>query len=542
MTTVGIPNPGLPNKRGSSGTRTRQSDVNPQSGMCAACIRSCTVLCEIGKSAFRGKEVLYPEPEEFGASTSSGNKYYGLGWEDFQIMVQVQGAYGIEADSDKAIFPNVDVTTEIGGVPMKVPVFTAGLGSTAVAKRNWDSIAGGAALSGVVQVVGENVCGMDSESKFKEEKGQKRIEHSPDMEFRIRAYRDWWDGKYGDIVVQTNVEDQRLGVDLYVINKLEVNVIERKWGQGAKAIGGEVRLYSLERAKLLKGRGYVVIPDPDDPIIEQAFKDGVFKTFERHSRVGMPQFEGMQEDIAWLRDNGAKKVFMKTGAYRPIDVAFTFRVASGAKVEHLTFDGAGGGTGMSPVPMMNEASTPTLYLYEQIIRCAQILKEKGKHVPTLSIAGGIIEETAIFKAIAMSNLDGKGPLVTAVAMARSPITASFKGAYYAELAKEGKLPKPFVRMYGDDPEKYMVSSPKLKDKWGDKYKDMPKGAIGVFSYYHERIGAGLQQLLAGNRKWKLNLLDRDDVCSLTPLAEEVTGIPMPHRYQRAEMEKILLDW
>jgi hypothetical protein len=476
--------------------------------MCAACIKSCTVLCEIGKSAFRGKEVLYPEPEEFGASTSSGNKYYGLGWEDFQIMVQVQGAHGIEADSDKAIFPNVDVSTNIGGVPMKVPVFTAGLGSTAVAKLNWDSIAGGAALSGVVQVVGENVCGMDSESKFKEVNGKKQIEHSPDMDFRI---------------------------------KLEVNVIERKWGQGAKAIGGEVRLYSLERAKLLKSRGYVVIPDPDDPNVAQAFKDGVFKTFERHSRVGMPEFKGMQEDIAWLRDNGAKKVFMKTGAYRPIDVAFTFKVASEANVEHLTFDGAGGGTGMSPVPMMNEASTPTLYLYAQMLKCAEILKKKGKHVPTLAIAGGIIEETAIFKAIAMSNLDGKGPLVTAVAMARSPITATFKGTYYAELAKEGKLPKAFVKDYGDDPEKYMVSSPKLKAKWGDKYKDMPKGAVGVYSYYHERIGTGLKQLLAGNRKWKIDLLDRDDVCSLTPLGEEITGIPMPHRYQAKQMEKILQD-
>lgn len=510
--------------------------------MCPACIKSCTVLCEISKSAFRGKEVLYPEPEEFGASTSSGNKYYGLGWEDFQIMVQVQGAHGIEADSDKAIFPNVDVSTAIGGVPMKVPVFTAGLGSTAVAKLNWDGIAGGAALSGVVQVVGENVCGMDPDSKFKEVNGQKRIENSPDMNFRIKAYRDWWDGKYGDIAVQTNVEDQRLCVDLYAISKLEVNIIERKWGQGAKAIGGEVRLRSLERARQLKSRGYVVIPDPDDPVIVEAFKDGVFKTFERHSRVGMPEHRGMVEDISWLRENGAKKVFLKTGAYRPIDVAFTFRVASEAKIDHLTFDGAGGGTGMSPVPMMNEASTPTVYLYAQMLKCAEILKKKGRHVPTLAIAGGFIEETAIFKAIAMSNLDGKGPLVKAVAMARSPITATFKGSYFAELAKEGKLPKPFVKKYGDDPEKYMVSSPKLRNKWGDKYKDMPKGAIGVFSYYHERIGAGLQQLLAGTRKWKIDLLERDDVCSLTPLAEEVTCIPMAHRYQSSQMEEILLDW
>ncbi len=542
MTTLGIPNEGIPNKRSSTKTRTRQSDINPQSGMCPICVKSCTVLCEISKSAFRGKEVLYPDPDEFGASTASSNKYYGLGWEDFQIMVQVQGAHGIDADSDLATFPNVDVSTNIGGVPMKVPVFTAGLGSTAVAKLNWDSIAGGAALAGVVQVVGENVCGMDPDSKFKEVGGQRQIDHSPDMVFRIKAYRDWWDGEYGDIAVQTNVEDQRLGVDLYCLNKLEVNIIERKWGQGAKAIGGEVRLTTLERALQLKSRGYIVIPDPEDPIIAQAFKDGVFKSFERHSRVGMPETKGMVEDIAWLRDNGAKKVFLKTGSYRPVDVAFTFRIASEANIDHLTFDGAGGGTGMSPVPMMNECSTPTVYLYAQMLKCAEILQKKGKHVPTLAIAGGFIEETALFKAIAMSNLDGKEPLVKAVAMARSPITAAFKGSYFEELAKKGKLPKPFVADYGDDPEKFMIASPKLQDKFGEKYKDIPKGAIGVFTYYHERIGTGLQQLLAGSRKWNIDSLDRADVCSLSQLAEDVTGIPMAHRYQADEMERLLLDW
>ena len=542
MTTLGIANKGIPNKRETTKTKTRVTDINPQSGMCPLCVKSCAIMCEISKSAFRGKETLYPEPEEFGASTSSGNKYYGLGWEDFQIMVQVQGAHGIEANPDKAIFPNVDVTTQIGGVPMKVPVFTAGLGSTAVAKLNWTSLAGGAALAGVVQVVGENVCGMDPDSTFKHENGQRKIVSSPDMEFRIKSYRDWWDGKYGDIVVQTNVEDQRLGVDIYCLSKLGVNIIERKWGQGAKAIGGEVRLYSLERARQLKERGYVVIPDPEDPTIIEAFKNGVFKSFERHSRVGMPEFKGMIEDITWLRDNGAKKVFMKTGAYRPVDCAFTFKVASEAKIDHLTFDGAGGGTGMSPVPMMNEAGVPTVYLFSQMLNCAKILKDKGRHVPTLSIAGGIIEETAIFKAIAISNINGKEPLVKAVAMARSPITAAFKGSHFAELAKEGNLPKSFVTKYGDNPETYMVASPELRDIWGNKYKNIPKGAIGVYTYYYDRIGTGLRQLMAGSRKWNINAIDRNDVCSLSQLAAEVTGIPMAYNYQKEEMEKILLDW
>jgi hypothetical protein len=72
--------------------------------------------------------------------------------------------------------------------------------------------------------------------------------------------------------VKTNVEDQRFGVDVYAISKLEVNIIERKWGQGAKAIGGEVRLTTLERALELKRRGYLVVPDPEDKTVQEAFK------------------------------------------------------------------------------------------------------------------------------------------------------------------------------------------------------------------------------------------------------------------------------
>ena len=47
-----------PNARSTTGTRTRVPDINPQSGMCPICIKECPVLCEIGLSAFRGREVL----------------------------------------------------------------------------------------------------------------------------------------------------------------------------------------------------------------------------------------------------------------------------------------------------------------------------------------------------------------------------------------------------------------------------------------------------------------------------------------------------
>jgi glutamate synthase domain-containing protein 2 len=523
------------NSRSTSGTLIRTRDMTPMSGMCPICIEGCSVLCEVGKSAFRGREVLYPDPTQFGKSTAASCKDYLLDWSDFQIMVDVRSTKGIEPDSDKALFPKVDIKTKMGGVPLNVPVTIAGLGSTAVAQRNWEGLAVGAAISGTVQVIGENVCGMDPKATF-DSKG--KVTYSEDMEYRIKKYREFWDGKHGDIVVQTNVEDYRAGVDQYALSKLEVNVIERKWGQGAKAIGGEVRIRDLDKALMLKKRGYLVEPDPEDPKVQKAFKEKVFESFERHSRVGMVDENAFLEDIDNLRESGAKKVFLKTGAYRPAVVALTMKLASEAKIDALTFDGAGGGTGMSPVPMMNEASTPTVYLQAQVMKCAQILKKKGKHVPDLVMAGCFMNETQIFKSIAMSGFDGK-PYVKAIAMGRAPLTAVMKAKHYMELARANNLPKGFAELYGNRPEQFFIATTELAERFGADAKKIPWSAVGLYTYFHDRLGTGLQQLMAGSRKWRLDLLDRGDIAALTERASRVTGIPLMDDMEKDLMEEIL---
>jgi len=491
-------------------------------------------MCEISLSAFRGREALYPEPAQYGTSTAGSLKDYGLDWSHFNIQASVFDVRGIRESSEVAIFPNVNLETKIGGIPLKLPIMTGAFGSTDVARVNWDGLAIGAALSGVMIIIGENVCGMDTEATTENGK----LAYSRELKRRVDAFRKFWDGKYGDVVVQTNVEDQKLGVDVYALSKLEVNVIERKWGQGAKAIGGEVRINNLEKAILLKKRGYIVIPDPEDPVVQQAFKDGVFSTFERHSRVGIPKEKPFIEDIEWLRKQGARRVFLKTGAYRPSAVAYTMKFASEAKIDALSFDGAGGGTGMSPVPMMDEMSIPTVYLEAIVLRCAQLLKKKGRHVPDLVMAGGFIEETSIFKSIAMSNF-GEETLIKGVLMGRSPITAAMKANYFKLLAEQGKLPKGFADRYGTDPEKFFIAAPSLKANYGERFSEIPMEAIGVYTYLTDRVGVGLKQLMAGARRWQLNLLERSDLMSLSERAAKVTGIPTVDEIEKDAIEKIL---
>ena len=281
--------------------------------MCPICIRDCPVLCEISLSAFRGREALYPEPAQFGTSTAGALKNFGLDWSHFSIQAGLFDAQGIPETSEAAIFPNVNTETVVGGMPLKLPILTGAFGSTEVARANWDALAIGAALSGVSVTIGENIAGMDVAATLSNGK----VTHSPELKRRVDSFRKFWDKKYGDVIVQTNVEDQRLGIDEYALSKLEVNIIERKWGQGAKAIGGEVRLKDLQKAILLKKRGYIVIPDPEDPVVQQAFKQGVFQTFERHSRVGIPKEQSFIEDIEWLRKQGAKKSIPKQARIDP---------------------------------------------------------------------------------------------------------------------------------------------------------------------------------------------------------------------------------
>ena len=95
-----------------SKNRTPMSVVN-SSGMCATCVDGCIGMCEIGKSAYRGHEVIYPQP--FGIITSANDKQYPVDLSHFTIIGGVEGAQGVEADSDVALFSNVDLEPYVVG-------------------------------------------------------------------------------------------------------------------------------------------------------------------------------------------------------------------------------------------------------------------------------------------------------------------------------------------------------------------------------------------------------------------------------------------
>ncbi|MGB3460291.1 MAG: FMN-binding glutamate synthase family protein [Halobacteriota archaeon] len=509
--------------------RTEDSVCN-LSGMCATCVDGCIGMCEIGKSAYRGGEVIYPQP--YGIITAAAEKIYPVDLTHFTIFGTAVGAKGIEADSDKAIFPKVDLEQRIGkdkGLKVKLPLIIPGLGSTAVAKSNWEGLAVGAAISGIPLTIGENVCGMDVKSEIVNGK----VEHSEDLEWRIRLYQDWQQDGYGAIIVQANVEDTKLGVQEYAISKLGVETVELKWGQGAKDIGGEVKITDLKKAQLLKKRGYIVLPDPTDKDVIAAFEGGAFKEFERHSRVGMVTEEGFLSRVKELRDFGAKYIFLKTGAYRPADLARAVKFSSEAEIDLLTVDAAGGGTGMSPWRMMNEWGVPPVEIFSLLYKYLDRLAQRGEYVPDVAIAGGFTFEDQIYKGLALG-----APYFKLIGMARAPLAAAMVGKTIGNcIAEEEEVPV-YIKQFGDSVEEIFVTAPELKRKFGKRFDEIPTGAIGLYTYL-QRLAQGQQQLMCGSRKFALDYITRDDIAALTKEAAEISGIDYVMDADKDEVDRIL---
>ncbi|MFX1316593.1 MAG: glutamate synthase-related protein [Promethearchaeota archaeon] len=274
-----------------------------------------------------------------------------------------------------------------------------------------------------------------------------------------------------------------------------------------------------------QSRGYLVIPDPSDPIVMERWKQGLIPDFERHSRVGLSTTEEVLEEIDQIRSSGAKNIFIKTGAYRPAATAWIIRLGVEGKVDGMTFDGAGGGTGMSPVSMMNEGSIPTPYLEALVVGCLDMIKKKhpSLKIPTISIAGGIANETQMLKALAMG-----APYVKNIAMARAPITAAMKAKYVGEIIKKREATPAMLRSLGFSKEKDPKSLT-LKEAFVEyddlskhyNFKEIPPSAIGVYTYFVSKLGIGLKQLLAGLRKFKLDLITRKDIAYISQRASNV---------------------
>lgn len=514
---------------------------NPaESGLCTLCRADCKGKCETWMSSMNGRKQLYPR--DFGTVTagSSNINHVGVSYNNLRIQGYNYGAHGLSQglsnSPDDCIFPNVSLETSFGKgekTISRVPIMTGALGSTFIAQKYWESFATGAALVGFPIVIGENVVGVDRNSVIENSK----IIKSPELERRIDIYQRYYDG-YGAIIIQMNVEDTRNGVAEYLIDKYgDKVIIELKWGQGAKDIGGEIQVNNLDYALFLKERGYIVDPDPTIPEVREAFNNGAIKSFARHSRLGYTNLnshdevkEDFMSSVNYLRKLGYKRITLKTGSYGMEALAMSIKFATEAKLDLLTVDGSGGGTGMSPWNMMESWGVPSIFLHSKAYEYASILAANGSDVVDMAFAGGLAREDHIFKALALG-----APFTKLVCMGRSLMIPGFlganiEGAVYPDRRDRlngnwDTLPKTIANEFGTTPQEIFAGYYDVKSKvGGDEMKNIPFGAIAVWTL-SDKLSAGLQQLMAGARKFNISEISRNDLFSANRETERETKIP-----------------
>jgi hypothetical protein len=482
--------------------------ISDFSGMCAVCTASCTGSCEIGLSAIRGSEAIYPY--ETDVNQFASEKDYPLDFSHFNINGRVFGAFGCPEDSSMATFPKVSINTSFGlnnKINLQAPIILP-----AMAKLNWKDYYAGAALAGVLVVIGEDVVAKDKDLVLEDGK----VTCSPLIADMMASFKAYYRG-YGDIILQANYDDENLGVLEYAIAKLGVKSVELKFGQAAKGIQGMGRIKNIEDAIKFQEMGYLIYPDPSDPVVAKNFRNGIGQVFEKVGRLPMWNEEILVKRVAALRQLGAEHICFKTGPFDPHDLVKILKIASKAGVDLVTFDGAGGGSGNSPVKMMNEWGIPTVYMESMLYDIIKKFEEKNYSMPQIAVAGGFAMEDQVFKGLALG-----APYVNLIGIGRAAMAAALVGKQIGDSINKGTLPKEYQR-FGSTFEEIFADIRELKGLYEGDVTSISPGAIGVYSYIN-RISAGLKQLMALNRKFALKYVDRSDVIPLTELAAKVTGL------------------
>ncbi|HOT22716.1 MAG TPA: glutamate synthase-related protein, partial [Sedimentibacter sp.] len=290
------------------------------------------------------------------------------------------------------------------------------------------------------------------------------------------------------------------------------------------------RTNSLEEALKLQNKGYLVYPDPSDEKVAENFKNGKGPIFEKIGKLPIWNEEILKNRIAHLRELGAERICFKTGPFDPKDLIRILKIASENEVDLVTFDGAGGGTGNSPVKMMNEWGMPTVYLESMLYDILKRMDKKGYFLPQVAITGGFTLEDHIFKGLALG-----APYIQFVAVGRAAMAAAMVGKQVGELIEAGNIPKEY-QSFGSTKEEIFADIRELK-LYYDNAQDLPTGAVGVYSYI-SRIAAGIKQLMALNRKFDIKYIDRSDIFPLTDLAAQVTGLDTYEDVYVRELEKL----
>jgi glutamate synthase domain-containing protein 2 len=169
-----------------------------------------------------------------------------------------------------------------------------------------------------------------------------------------------------------------------------------------------------------------------------------------------------------------------------------------------------------------------LLLHAKAWEYATLLSATGQKVVDISFAGGFARSSAIFKGLALGS-----PFVKLVCMGRAMMIPGFLGSNIegvlrpANKAKVNgnwdELPKS-VSEHGTTAESIFAGWYDVQNKIGpEAMKELPFGAVAMWGLI-DKLSAGLQQLMAGARKFAIGAIEREDVAAANRETQRETGL------------------
>ena len=201
--------------------------------------------------------------------------------------------------------------------------------------------------------------------------------------------------------------------------------------------------------------------------------------------------DDLKRKVKWLRElTGGKPIIIKLGAG---NVEEDVKLAMKAEPDAIAVDGMEGGTGAAPRIMLDDFGIPTL------AAVVKARKAMGNTKQELIVAGGLSKGADVAKALALG--------ADAVYMATPCLVAM--GCIYCKMCYKGKCPMGIT-----------TQDPELRARLA--IDDAAKNVANFLNACTEEV----KMAAAACGKKNIHNLDRNDLMSLSLLAERVTGIPL----------------
>jgi len=284
-----------------------------------------------------------------------------------------------------------------------------------------------------------------------------------------------------------------------------VQTVELSGARGQRHRRRGLRSRAWKKAQELKRRGYIVLPDPEDPHIVAALKKGSLQGFERHSRLGMVE-EAPSCPRRAASQGRAKHVFLKTGAFTPGRPGPGRQIRLQGQAGHADGRrGPAGGTGMSLLADDERMGRPLGRALEPDLSVvADRLAKKANTFSDIIFAGGITFEDQILQALARAP-----PYVKGVGQwPEAPWPRPWSARRSARASSRARCPV-YVERFRQLDRGDLRHGPRGEAALRQKFRRASGPAPWASTATIKRLSQGLRQLMSGTASFGLSYIDRD---------------------------------